>query len=863
MVVPPRKRYHVRAPPLPLLGTPSDVRTSAPVKRLLFIAYEFPPKGGTQAQHAAKLAIALAEQGWDITAIAVADPPTALLDPGLEQETAEKVRIERAWSLEPTRLVQALRRRRGASSESTQASAPPVAPPGSSGGSERGFSGMPRWAIRGVQALFVPDEKVGWTPYVIRLGERLHREAPFDAIFATGPPFSAYRAARVLSKHLGIPYVADLRDPIVEGYFFKPLTAANDAAIRRFEKRTVDSAALVVVLIPQLRDAILSRVAAAPEKFFVYPNCFDPADFASPPPAAAEGFTVSYGGAFQATIRPDTFLAAVAQLRDSDPQFARDIRVRFVGPLDTETAEAIERTGTVDVVERTGFVTHAEAVAAMRSSAVNLLVLGPEEASKGIVTSKLPEYLAAERPILALVPSDGVAADMIRAASAGEIVQPLDVDGAAGALQRLHGAWTRGEMTTPDPTAVAAYDRDRATERLSIAIEGVVERRGRIARASERPRVLLLAAANSTSGGGERHVADLLERLPAAGVDVSLACPPGGDLTALAQRLGIPVTPVDIASGMSSAKLRSVRDAIAAADPDVVHAHGSRAALFARLADSHAKTRCVYTVHGIHVDKAGSAARRTVFLGLERSLRSRTAHFVTVCESDVEKGARLGVLDPAKATVVYNGIALPAESPARGAFRAELGLAADAPLVLSVGRFHEQKDQATLLRGWSAVLADHPDAVLALVGSGELESRLREVARAQRLGDSVRFVAPRGGLTDAYADADILALSSLWEGLPYVVLEAMSFGVPVVATAVDGVPEAVVDGVTGLLVPPADPSALGSALAGLLGHPERRRAMGEAGRVLVAERFSLEGMIDGLLGVYANVTAGSPSSDAR
>ena len=372
-----------------------------------------------------------------------------------------------------------------------------------------------------------------------------------------------------------------------------------------------------------------------------------------------------------------------------------------------------------------------------------------------------------------------------------------------------------------------------------------------------RPRVLLLAAANATSGGGEKHVADLLELLPSAGIDVSLACPPGGDLSALAERLGIDVAPVEIASGFSAGKVRGVSRAIAEASPDVVHAHGSRAALFARLADPRAAQRCVYTVHGIHADKAGSLARRTVFLGLERFLCVRTAHFVTVCESDIAKGARLGVLDVARASVVYNGIGAAPGDAVCGAFRAELGLPAGAPLVLSVGRMHQQKDQATLLRAWRDVIAEHPGAVLALVGSGELEGQLREVARAQGLGEAVRFVSPRQGLGPAYADADVFALSSLWEGLPYVVLEAMSFGLPVVSTAVDGVPEAVVQGETGLLVPASDAAALGRSLATLLGDAELRRKMGEAGRDRVASRFSLDSMVTSLLGVYEGVAAGA------
>jgi glycosyltransferase involved in cell wall biosynthesis len=229
---------------------------------------------------------------------------------------------------------------------------------------------------------------------------------------------------------------------------------------------------------------------------------------------------------------------------------------------------------------------------------------------------------------------------------------------------------------------------------------------------------------------------------------------------------------------------------------------------------------------------------------------------VTVCSADLAKGGRLGVLDCARATVVHNGIAMPAVSPARGAFRVELGLGPDTPLALSVGRFHEQKDQRGLLTAWRDVVSAVPGAVLALIGAGELDPDLRAHAAELGLGDSVRFVDPRPDLASAYADADVFVLTSLWEGLPYVVLEAMSFGLPVVATGVDGIPEAVEDDVTGLLVPPARAEETAVALTSLLCDPARRAAMGEAGRTRVGSHFGLDAMADALVAVYREVAAG-------
>lgn len=367
-------------------------------------------------------------------------------------------------------------------------------------------------------------------------------------------------------------------------------------------------------------------------------------------------------------------------------------------------------------------------------------------------------------------------------------------------------------------------------------------------------RVLLVAAATSTTGGGERHVADLMRLLPARGVEVGLVAPAGGDLSMLSAQCGIPFHHAEIAGGFSLPARSQLRAALKTFKPDAVHAHGSRAAFHARLADSEAASRVVYTLHGIHAGQGGSASRSSAVLAAERFLRARTARFVTVCESDARKGARLGVTRPGDTVTVYNGVgAGRPDSVAARAFRTEIGVDERTPLVLSVGRFAEPKDQRTLLAAWRDVMCVLPGAVLALVGSGPLEHELRAAAISLGLGDSVRFVVPRPDLRPAYSAADAFAMSSLWEGLPYVVLEAMAHGLPVASTNVDGIPEAVEDGVSGLLVPPRAPAALADAILRLLGDPAMRACMGEAGQRIVRERFGLERMVDELVAVYRDV----------
>jgi glycosyltransferase involved in cell wall biosynthesis len=854
------------------------------------VSYEFPPKGGTQSQHVAALAGGLARRGWAVQVLTVADPPTFLLDAGLLADLPAGVVVHRAWSAEPTRALQWLRRRGFRAPAKAGADAGPAG--AEEGAGSRGYTALPRWAIRGVQAFFVPDEKIGWSPFAQALAGRVAARAPFLAVVSVGPPFSSHAVARSIARRSAVPWLADLRDPIVGGYFFKPLTPINAWLLERFERGVVQGAAGLLAATGGIRDGIVARHPEAAGRVRVVPNGFDPAAFrramrragAGRPggsastsveaaatgdvaPVPHEGFVVAYVGTFQGTIRPDVFLAAVSRLALQDPAgFGADVRVRFVGARDGETDAAVRVSGLEGVVERTGFVTHDEAIAAMLAADALLLVIGPEPEGLQILTSKLPEYFAAGRPVLALVPPDGAAAESVLRSGNGAVVRPDDVEGTVAALATLYADWRAGRRSTTSPAVVAEFDREVLLDGLDAQLCALVGsssagREQRLASAGREPlKALLVVSSSSTSGGGEKHVLDLLRRLPERGVEPVLACPRGGDLPARARELGVAVEPLEIASSLRPAQLAALARILRVHRPDIVHAHGSRAALFARLADCHAVSRCVYTLHGIHVAQAGSPVRRRALLCVERVLRARTARFVAVCASDAAKGARLGVLTAEKTEVVHNGVESP--TPADGTSfldesGAVLGHGEDEHLlVLSVGRLHEQKDHDTLLRAWKLVHAHAPDARLALVGDGPLRRDVLEAIRREGLESSVALLPPRPDIAPAYAAADVFVLSSRWEGLPLVVLEAMAYGLPVVATRVDGVPEAVADGYNGLLVPPGDPRALAGAIVRDLSDRDARIRMGAAGRERVEREFTLGRMVDGVAAVYREV-AGS------
>ena len=164
------------------------------------------------------------------------------------------------------------------------------------------------------------------------------------------------------------------------------------------------------------------------------------------------------------------------------------------------------------------------------------------------------------------------------------------------------------------------------------------------------------------------------------------------------------------------------------------------------------------------------------------------------------------------------------------------------PVILYSGRLRTRKAVAVLLAAMPRVLAAFPACRLVIVGDGEQGGRVAAAVRARGLTAHVELagVLPRPAAMARLAEADVFCLPSIYEGLPLAILEAMAAGLPVVATAVSGNPEAVEDGTTGLLVPPESAAALADALIALLADPERRRAMGEAGRARVAARFSID-----------------------
>ncbi len=270
--------------------------------------------------------------------------------------------------------------------------------------------------------------------------------------------------------------------------------------------------------------------------------------------------------------------------------------------------------------------------------------------------------------------------------------------------------------------------------------------------------------------------------------------------------------------------------------PAIIHNWLYHASLLGRTMGRLAQTPVIITAR--HTSQFGIPLRTRLYNWTGR-LDDRT---ILICEAmrSTEQGA------PERYITIYNGIpslSLPPRETARAKLLAELGLPDTAVFILTIGRLHPAKGHRDTIPALRQLRTSHPHAHFLWVGDGEEYAHLAAQIAEANLTSHVHLLGKQPDIAPFLASADIFLLPSRWEGVPVAIQEAMAAGLPVVSTAVGGIPELVQDGQTGLLVPPQDPTALAQALITLLNDHGRATQMGQAGRQRIADHFTIEQMV--------------------
>ncbi len=350
-------------------------------------------------------------------------------------------------------------------------------------------------------------------------------------------------------------------------------------------------------------------------------------------------------------------------------------------------------------------------------------------------------------------------------------------------------------------------------------------------------------------GGGERQVLGLVEHLHHAGVRQTVAAHPDGRLAPIVAQLGVGVVPLAIRNHLDVLAAWRLSGLLARERYDILHFHTARA---------HAMAALVGAGRGFSRGVARIVTRRMDYRlrggWYTRRLYNHEVQAVVAISDGVRAMLIESGVEAARITVVPSGVEADRFVPSAGAratTRARLAAPEGACVLVVVGALEARKGHAVLLDAL-ARLGD-PRLIVWCAGEGGARPALEAQRAGLGLEAQVRWLGRVDDVADLLAGADVMVMPSHQEGLGVAALEAMAAGLPVIASRVGGLPEAVVDGATGLLVPPNDAAALAAAIARLAADPELRRRFGAAGSARVRARFTMAGMAAATLAVYRRV----------
>jgi glycosyltransferase involved in cell wall biosynthesis len=346
-------------------------------------------------------------------------------------------------------------------------------------------------------------------------------------------------------------------------------------------------------------------------------------------------------------------------------------------------------------------------------------------------------------------------------------------------------------------------------------------------------------------GGAENHLLALLTHANRDQFEFETAVLRGeGELVRVFREANINVHLLKAHGRFDPLALRRLVRLLRGGDFDIVHSHLFRADVYAAIAIAQLGEHAPPLVSTRHNDDRFFL---NPFIGmLHYAVSARQEMIIAISDHIARFTVSRGVRDPSRVRRVYHGLEpslIQARDREGKQIRQDLGLSVDDFVVGNVGRLAPQKGQRHLVMAMPLLLERVPRAHAIIAGGGDLEDYLRDLSLEVGVADRVHVLGPRADIPALMHAMDVFAMPSIWEGFGLVLLEAMAAGRPIVASRVATIPEVVVDGVTGLLVPAGDPVPLAEALAALAHHGERARSLGEAGRQRLRQHFSVEKMV--------------------
>ena len=443
------------------------------MNKVLMICYAFPPMGGSGVQRSLKFAKYLPENGWQPLVVAgegSGGGGDSERDESLLAEFPPEGLLHRATVLDPLRP---LRRLWVGDPVSNQTS--PARPHAGDGMMVRFLRLVRRlwqtWA-------YIPDERAGWLVPALYRAIWTTRHHEIDVVYSSSDPYTAHLVAYLTSRVAAKPWVADFRDPWTQYAAHYTDRGPTRRRIDEFlERLFVSKADRVITATDGIQRLLLTPCGhAGLGPMTTITNGFDEDDFSQVAPDADKTFTLVYTGRFHSAQNESTaFLRAVRMLLDEHPGMAGAFKVRFAGSFGARCDRLVGQLALDGTVERLGYLPHREALRHLLQASALLLTIGAAPGSEAIQTGKVFEYLAARKPILAVVP-EGAAAELIRETNSGVVVPPDDVVAIKNALYDFHSRYRDGTLCIPSDMCLDKYSRRQLTKKLGRVLDVLTQK---------------------------------------------------------------------------------------------------------------------------------------------------------------------------------------------------------------------------------------------------------------------------------------------------------------------------------------------------------------------------------------------------
>jgi glycosyltransferase involved in cell wall biosynthesis len=335
----------------------------------------------------------------------------------------------------------------------------------------------PRLINLNLKWFYLPDEHIGWLPFAVLYGSKLVNKEKIDVLFATSPSVTTLLIGSLIKKKTKKPLVIDFRDPWITNSFITYPTTFHKTVESKLEKYVLTQADYITVASDLIRDDLIERYPFVESKIETITNGFDPEDFQNCTlQKKTRKFRITYTGSLYGHLTARTFFYALKEIISENEELKKNIEVVFVGNYGKETQYLVKQLKLEKNVKLKGYLSHKKCIKLIANSDV-LLLLITITGSKGkeILTGKIFEYLASKKPIIAIVPEDGLASKLIKSLDAGIIIPPKNLNLVKKTMLYFYQKWKIEDLSVSDTTSdkLQKYSRKFLTQKLIKIFEKI------------------------------------------------------------------------------------------------------------------------------------------------------------------------------------------------------------------------------------------------------------------------------------------------------------------------------------------------------------------------------------------------------